>query len=398
MQFKLCGKKRVKMSSLSTRREFIEQSLSATVLALSMPQLSNSKSLAPKILVVLELTGGNDGLNTFVPFGDEAYWRARPNLAVPRQKLLPINHELALHPALRKLATLYEQGQVAIINGVGYDASSRSHFQAMNAWHSARPEATEDRSGWIGRYLEAADLQENSLGGVVIGNQLPLAFASQNQNNAVSLLAPGYDDRGLEPAQRTLHALYQNHIFTAPMEFASHAFTGQKYDDKLGAAARYPQTQLARSLKTVARLIASQSVTRVFYVSLDGFDTHENQSKTHAQLLFTLSDALAAFQRDLKGQGREKDVLTLTISEFGRSVHENAMHGTDHGAASCLFAIGASVRGGIYGSHPDLNDLEEGALRPTTDFRRVYATVLEKCLRADSKRIVNGRFAPLNFI
>ena len=412
---------------MSNRREFICNGLGFVSLGAAMPQLlkrAATQDAAPKdgwpappegkILVVIEMAGGNDGLNTVVPYTDANYALARPNIGLKSGDVIKISDKLALHPAMKSLGAMFEKGQVSVVSGVGYPNANRSHFHSMDIWQSGDPEMKlRERSGWLARYFDAdGRFKGNPLSGIVMGGQLPLALEAQN--SPVSVIGNGRDyefggDR--QHQMQTLHALYQDGtVAGSNAEFVSNAgndvYAGtrnirkalQNYDSKADKIAGYPQSRLAQSLQTIARLINGDIGTRVFYASLGGFDTHADQPQAHANLLGTLSDSIAAFYRDLAAQGLDKEVLLMTFSEFGRRVRENGAAGTDHGAASCLFLVGSGVRGGTFGDYPSLTDLDDGYLKHTTDFRAVYSTIIEKWLGADSRKILGGQFTPLKFL
>lgn len=417
------------------RREFIQNGLGFISLSLTMPQFlmraaraadtpantaQGAKSLPPipqgKILVVIEMAGGNDGLNTVIPYADAAYAQARPNIGLKAGDVVKIGNNLGLHPAMKAMGELFEKGQVAVVSGVGYPNANRSHFHSMDIWQSADPALQQrERSGWLARYFDAdGHYKGNPLSGVVLGGTLPMALTSQS--SPVSVIGNGRDfgfgqgnDR--QKQMEALHALYQGGTVAANnTEFISNVgndvYTSteairkalQGYDPRANAAAKYPQSGLANSLQTIAKLVTSDLGTRVFYASIGGFDTHANQPEGHANLLGTISEAVAAFYRDLAAQGRDKDVMVMTFSEFGRRVKENGSAGTDHGAASCLFVVGPGVRGGNFGTYPSLTDLDDGDLKFTTDFRSVYSAVIDRWLAADSNQILGGRYQPLKFV
>ena len=416
---------------MSNRREFIQNGLGFVSLSLTMPQFlmraAEAQNAAPaanglppipkgKILVVIEMAGGNDGLNTVVPYADPDYAKARPNIALKNSDVVKIGDKLALHPSMKSLGAMFEKGQVAVVNGVGYPNANRSHFHSMDIWQTADPDMKlRERSGWLARYFDAdGHYKGNPLSGVVMGGQLPLALEAQN--SPVSVIGNGRDfgfgqggDR--QKQMQALHSLYQGGtVAGSNSEFISNVGNDvyastqtirtalQGYDPRAANEAKYPQSGLAQSLQTIAKLITGDIGTRVFYASIGGFDTHANQPQSHANLLGAISEAVAAFYRDLTLQGRDKDVLVMTFSEFGRRVKENGSAGTDHGAASSLFLVGSALRGGTFGTYPNLSDLYDGDLKYTTDFRSVYATVIAKWLGADSTKILGGNYAQLPFV
>lgn len=418
----------------TTRREFIQNGLSFVSLAgVAMPtflmraaEALAADEVAPgvgrggKILVVIEMSGGNDGLNTVIPFTDPEYAKLRPNIGLAPKDLVKIDAKLGLNPGMKAMGQLYEQGHVAVINGVGYPNPNRSHFQSMDIWQTGDPNITaRERTGWIARYFDAdGHYKGNPLSGVTLGSALPLAMWTQS--SPVSVIGNGQDfgfgAKGAGPDQfkqmETMRALYAegtvansnaefvrnvgNEVYTSTGEIKTALKAG---DTKSGLAANYPNNNpLTGHLQTIARLIGGGLGTRVYYANIGGFDTHANQPGQHAYLLGAMSEAVAAFQRDLTLQGRDKDVVLMTFSEFGRRVKENASAGTDHGAASIMFVVGGGVRGGSYGTYPGLGDLEDGDLRFHTDFRSIYATLLEKWLGTASNKVLGSQFETLKFV
>ena len=429
---------------MTTRREFVRKGLlflaagysapfflTRTVWALDKTAPATRPLGIPdgRILVVIQLGGGNDGLNTVVPHGMDEYYRARPQLGIPRDKLIKINDTVGLHPGLAKLKEIYDRGQLAIIQGVGYPNPDRSHFRSMEIWHTADPQSQTVTYGWLGRYLDNAcpgcdpkRNQINPLAGINVGGWMPPALKSQ-RGLSIALDDPdsfrwvplATDERDAKQTAGTFEKLNstvaQNlkdpHL--ARLDFLSRvAMNADASSDRVRAVlaksrrseSNYPTTGLARQLQLVARLIAGEIDTRVYYVSMGGFDTHANQAGPHERLLTEFAEAVAAFQADLQKQGNAHRVLTMTFSEFGRRVAENGSGGTDHGAAAPLFITGPAVKGGVYGPHPSLapGDLDRGDLKFGTDFRQVYATVLENWLGASSAPILGSAFAKLKFV
>ena len=328
----------------STRRTFLCQG-AALLAAPAVPRLlDESPGAGPagaaddNILVVVQLVGGNDGLNTVVPFSDDAYHRLRPGLRLEASTVHKLTDKVSLHPNLLPLLDLYGRGEMAVVQGVGYPGQDRSHFRAADAWHSARPEYTDPTSGWIGRYLDRAS---GGGRGVSLGGVTPLAM------------------RG----ERSL-----------PLELAQ------------------PRGDLGEGLRVVASGIRERGAARVYFVQLGGFDTHSNQRARHDRLMRDFGDAIGTFWADLSAQGNARRVMMLAFSEFGRAVAENAAGGTDHGAAGPVLLCGPHVNGGVYGAAPSLTDLDAGGLRHHVDFRSVYATILERWLAAPSAPILGGRF------
>jgi uncharacterized protein (DUF1501 family) len=372
-----------------------------------------------KVLVVIEMQGGNDGLNTAVPYTDPGYAKARPVIGIAENDLVKISPSVGLHPSLKSLGDLYNQGKVAVMTGVGYPNPNRSHFHSMDIWQTGNPQVDiSNRTGWLARYFDAdGHLKSDPLSGVTVGSALPLALTAEDTPISVigSLRSFGFQSAPGVDKQKTmdaLQALYaQGTVAASPAEFVRNvgvnAYTSVKelkaaikdYDARSANAAKYPiQNGLASGLQTVSKLVTGGLETKVFYLTIGGFDTHANQPNQHAQLLQQMSDALAAFYQDLAQQGRANDVTVMTFSEFGRRVHENGSAGTDHGAASVMFVLGGAVKGGVYGDYPSLEDLDDGDLRFHTDYRSVYATLLEKWLGVPSSSVLGSTFPTLNFV
>lgn len=355
-------------------------------------------------LVVIQLTGGNDGLNTVVPFKDSAYAAARPKLKLPTSKLHRINDELALAPSLGGFSKLLERSELAIVQGVGYPNPNRSHFASMDIWHKATP-AKQEQYGWLGRALTAGAGSGLTIG----GGEPPLALFSATGHapalNSLDDFRLRLGDRaGTARRQTAMEKLAASSAPANPLLELARQSARQSYQsarrlqESVGnrkSSVKYPQTGLANRLKLIAGLIAADVPDRVFYTSLAGFDTHAAQADAHPRLLSELGDAVAAFQSELREHGHDQRVLTVTFSEFGRRVKENGSEGTDHGAASQMFLIGPSVRSGPIGAHPSLTDLHNGDLKFHTDFRSVYATVLEDWLGVEPGKVLQGNYPKL---
>ncbi|MCX7963672.1 MAG: DUF1501 domain-containing protein [Candidatus Sumerlaea chitinivorans] len=378
-----------------------------------------------RILVVVQLAGGNDGLNTVVPYADDAYYRARPTLAQPKEKLLRVDDHVAFHPKLAPLADLLQKQYLTIVEGVGYPNPNRSHFRSMEIWQTASDSREYLTTGWVGRYLDAACSGEaKPVAGVSIGGEMPLAMVGKR---GLAVTVQDLESFGWKTAENTAppEALLQlNHALsktprtrgrlTAPTNFFAQdnlSFLRQVIADaaistdllrrvssRSGSSVTYPNDPFAQGLATISKMIASGLPTRIYYVSLTGFDTHSNQLGTHERLLDQFAKGLAAFWQDLEAQGNAERVLVMTFSEFGRRVAENGSQGTDHGTAQPMFLIGKVVRPGFAGARPSLTDLEAGDLKFTTDFRSVYATVLEKWLGTSSETVLGKKFAQLPII
>lgn len=361
-----------------------------------------------RVLVVVNFQGGNDGLNTVVPFGMPAYYKYRPTLAVSQNDVLRIDATVGLNPALAPLKALYDQGRVAIVHGVGYPQPDFSHFRSTEIWQTAAPGRYES-TGWLGRYLDGAKLpSENLFNAVAIADVLPEALIAERTDIAAIAQLDGYglqSDRNKSVGRVAFHDVvagddlpFRSPYLAQVAQIEDHAQRGAEELPQLVAgyvpAATYPGTPIGRSLALAAQIVGSKLGTRVIYVQLGSFDTHTFQKPTQDRLLAEFAGAIAAFYTDLAAHGNDRRVLTMTFSEFGRRVAENGSRGTDHGTAAPAFLIGA-VNGGMYGTHPSLDDLDNGNLRYTTDFRSVYATVLEKWLNRPSSALIGGNFAQL---
>jgi uncharacterized protein (DUF1501 family) len=362
-----------------------------------------------RVLVVVNFQGGNDGLNTVVPFGMPAYYKYRPSLAVPQNDVLRINDTIGLNPALKAFKDMYDKGQVAIVQGVGYPKPDFSHFRSTEIWQTAAPD-TYASTGWLGRYLDGAGLPaENLFNAVAIADVLPEVLVADRVDVAAIAQLNGYgltSDRSKTLGRDAFHSFVadNNVPFHSPYlaqvaQIEDHAQRGAEELPQLVAgykpAATYPGTPIGRSLALAAQIVGSKLGTRVLFVQLGSFDTHTTQKGTQDRLLTDFAAAISAFYTDLAAHGNDNRVLTMTFSEFGRRVAENGSRGTDHGSAAPLFVIGGGVKGGLYGEHPSLDALEAGNLKFTTDFRSVYATVLEKWLKRPSSGIVGAGFAQL---
>jgi uncharacterized protein (DUF1501 family) len=433
-------------NTLHTRREFMRTSMLGAAAAWTLPVFlqktffaldAQAADLATQvttgkdstILVVLQLAGGNDGLNTVVPWADDAYHRARPVIGIKTDSVLKINDYMGLNPKLAGLKGLYDEGHLSIIQGVGYPNPNRSHFRSTEIWQTASDANELASYGWLGRYFDSCCKGAEPTVGVAIGNELPQAFSAP-QPTGVSFSRPeqyrwmndrssGTDNLfrelnspddlagGADAATSTggsigMIAGSKKHEGGSALDFLQRtALDAQMSSDKIREIARkfqstvaYPQSQLANSLSLVGRMIAGGLATRVYYVSQGGYDTHTNEIPTHERLMGELNDALTAFAKDLQAQGNFDRVLLMTFSEFGRRVTQNASNGTDHGAAAPMFIMGGKAKAGVFGKYPSLTQLNAGDLIYNVDFRSVYATVLDKWLRAPAKQVL-GREFPL---
>jgi uncharacterized protein (DUF1501 family) len=393
------------------------------------------------VLVVLEMTGGNDGLNTVIPYDDDLYHKARPTLRLTKQQVVRVDDRIGLNPGLRPLERYLNQGQVAVVQGVGYPNPDRSHFESMDIWHSADPKR-QTKTGWLGRGLGGMKFRTGAIPAAHVSTEpLPLAVAGASTgvpsihpsrpfdlelgtvppNPNFQFRRPGFNPDGMPapgsaeqhkarrdliealaalpqgPADDLRQFVQRSHLQTyANIErlrkiVEAEARTGRPIPrpgfDNTGG--------LARDLGLVAQMINADFGTRVFYLSIGGFDTHSEQLRQHEQLLGQLASAVAGFFDQIKQGGNAERVLLMTFSEFGRRVRENGSKGTDHGAASCLFVVGPGVKGGAVGAHPKLDDLADGDLKYHTDFRQVYATLLDRWLGCDSRAVLGSKFEPI---
>jgi uncharacterized protein (DUF1501 family) len=389
------------------------------------------------ILVVLQMAGGNDGLNTVVPYADDAYHVARPHLRLTADQVLKIDNHIALNPRLGGLKSLYDEGNMAIVHGVGYPNPNRSHFRSTEIWQTASDADHTLSDGWLGRYFDNCCSGADPTVGVAIGEETPQAFAAKNPTGVTFSRPEQFRFRSSEPnsGQMSAEEIFfrqlneaggsedsgtaasnaggsigaipgraRNNLST--LDFLQRtALDAQLSSDKILAIARkykstvpYPQGQLAASLNIIARMIAGGLPTRVYYASQGGFDTHAGQINTHERLMGEFNDAVAAFIADLKQQGNFGRVLLMTFSEFGRRVQENANGGTDHGAAAPMFVLGGAVKAGLFGKYPSLTDLDRGDLKFNTDFRSVYGTILDKWLKAPSESVLGRKFPTLGIV
>lgn len=355
-----------------------------------------------RILVVIQLDGGNDGLNTVVPFADENYAKARRELRFLEKDVRKLNDSIGLHRGMKDAAELFHEGQLAIIQGVGYPNPNRSHFESMAIWHSANLDSHQhDNDGWLGRAADAILRPDKSVAdSIYIGHdEIPSALRGRRANcvslekeSDLNLFTPQAGSK-TDVATDDLAAFVtriQNQSFKAARQYDQ--------SEQQRESATYPTTGLGRNLQLISRLIKMDGGTRVFYVSQGSYDTHAAQADQHRQLLTELSIGIRAFLKDLKSSKLSDRVVVLAFSEFGRRVQENSSSGTDHGAAGPVFVAGESVRGGLIGDHPSLNDLDAGDLKMSVDFRSVYATLLNNWLQIDATPVLGGEFPTMEFL
>jgi uncharacterized protein (DUF1501 family) len=439
--------------TLHTRRQFLRTSMLGAAASWTLPIFLEKTFFAldamaadaltqtttgkdGTILVVLQMAGGNDGLNMVVPYADDIYYRSRPKLGLPADKVLKLNSYAGLNGKLTGLKALFDEGHLSVVQGVGYPNPNRSHFRSTEIWQTASDADRNQSEGWLGRYFDNCCAGADPTVGVAIGEEMPQAFAAKTPTGITFSQPEQFRWRPSEKVEGRMSAEEsffrqlngsgggEETLLTASeggtigaipgkskadlstIDFLQRtALDAQLSSDKILAIARkyesnvpYPQGRLAASLSMIARMIAGGLPTRVYYVSQGGFDTHAGQVNAHERLMGELNDALSAFATDLKQQGNFDRVLLITFSEFGRRVVENANGGTDHGAAAPMFIVGGAVKPGLFGNYPSLSDLDYGDLKFNTDFRSVYGTVLDEWLRAPSQVVLGRKFPALPII
>jgi uncharacterized protein (DUF1501 family) len=410
-----------------TRRDLLSRGALLVAAGLSVPSFLSRTALAigpaaiaagqqGKILVAVQLSGGNDGLNTLVPYGQQSYYDLRPTLALPADTVLPLTDKVGLHPGLAGLKGLYDSSNLAVVQGVGYPNPNRSHFRSMDIWHTARPE-TFELSGWLGRYLDACSCsQGEAMPGVSVGDQLNGLFWTDTtlvpaiaSVGAFSYQTDSKYKNDRDSQLKTLKNIYAQAGHWSPYDqlIRKGTMAALAGSDELIRVAsgyqtpvEYPANNgLANQLKMVAQVIAGGMGTRLFSVQIGGFDTHANELDQHSRLMTQLSEALVAFWQDLGHLNKQDDVVIMTFSEFGRRAAQNGSAGTDHGTAEPMFVLGGTVRGGLYGTYPSLEDLDgNGDIKFNADFRSVYASVLRDHLGADAQKVLGGTFEPVALV
>jgi len=376
------------------------------VLASELAQQEDRHSDSERILVVVQLSGGNDGLSTVVPYRDELYAKSRPKLGIPSSDVIKLDDQLGLHPSLRSLEDRCSANRFTIVQGVGYPVPNRSHFESMDIWHSCHAKKDRTQSGWLGRWISEQNSNPTTDSTAIHLGSEPLPLACQERGVQVPSLSSleqmrlkskVIDAQGLE---MTSEKVASSEGSGSLLDFVSTSTVAalqvserlEKILAQPDASGDFPKTAIGEKLRAVSRLILSGVKTRVYYVTLDGFDTHANQPGVHATLLRQWSEALSAFLSRLEQSGQQDRVLVMTFSEFGRRVSENASQGTDHGAAAPMFLAGPRLPKIIQGPNPDLSDLDDGDLKYKIDFRSVYAAVLDSWLGTDSRKALDGDY------
>jgi len=404
-----------------SRRDFLRKGLYGVGVTAGLPLLLSRMTQAltaeamrgtsmeanpERILVVVELSGGNDGLNTVVPFGNDEYYRVRPNIGIRESDAIKIEDGYGLHPSMVGFERLYKEGRMGVVHGCGYDNPSLSHFSSMGFWHTGVPNGGEPL-GWLGRLADGAydhDAQGNMI--VNIGTRQSLAVQARHHQPLVFNDPRSFRREGSEAEKQAIEGITPGADANPTLDFLSATATNAVESSAFvrEAAAGYNSPidygigGLSPQLRRVAALINADMPTRLYYVSYQGnsFDTHVHQADPHARLLTYTADAVRGFVQDLTRIGRADDVAIMMFTEFGRRVEENASLGTDHGTATPMFVIGNGVEGGLHGRHPSLTDLDDGNLKMTTDFRRVYATMIRDWLGyKDPESILKGSFDSL---
>lgn len=397
---------------LIKRKEFIQVGSLATA-SLMLPKFLKAfeaQNMVPagnKVVVILQMSGGNDGLNTVIPVRNDIYYRSRPKLGIEKNKALLLNDEVGIHPSLTSFKDLFDDGSLGIMNNVGYPNPDRSHFRSMDIWHTASQSNEYLTTGWVGRYLDAQcsgcdkptqaieiddvlslSMKGEHVKGIAVKDPRRL-YGTSNEKFFRDVLKNHKDDGGEQPV---------DYLYKTMAETLSSADYIFKQSRLHPSSAEYPKTDLGNSLKTIASLIYSDINTKVYYVSIGSFDTHINQDAQQKRLFTEMNDAVKSFVSDLKANGRFNDVMLFTFSEFGRRVEQNASGGTDHGTANNMFLISGGLKQkGLINPLPNLADLQDGDLKYNVDFKNVYATVLNKWLNADDAAILGKKFDYLSF-
>jgi len=394
------------------RREFLKNTALASSLFM-VPSFVKAfenvaiNSLGFKKLVIVQLAGGNDGLNSIIPYNNDIYYRERPRLAIDKKDLIKATDELGFHKNLAPLKNLYDQGYLSIINNVGYPNPNRSHFRSTDIWHSASASNEFLQTGWLGRYIDAYGKMPYS--GIEVDDSLSLIMKGQNTNGIATKnpqilfnnVQTPFFKKVVENKQKE-HLDEHNlvYLYKTMIEAKSSAKHIYQKTKTFATKLDYPKNGFAQQLKTTADLINSHVNSKVYYVSMGGFDTHYAQASRQERLLEVYSESMEMFVKDLEQNDTFKDTLILTFSEFGRRVKQNGSEGTDHGTANNVFVIGKNLKKqGFYNETPDLASLDDnGDLKYTVDFREIYATILNNWMQVDDAKILNKTFSKLDFI
>jgi uncharacterized protein (DUF1501 family) len=417
-----------------SRREFVKSGATVFAAGATVPAMlmdlaaaraaENDKSTADRVVVIFELSGGNDGLNTLVPFKDPNYVKVRPTLAIGEKDLhvLDADAGVGLHTAMGGFAELYKNKQLAVVQGAGYPNANRSHFRSMEIWHRGDP-GNDVTTGWLGRYFETACKDSKSVVPIVhYGRNRPEIFKAgrapamsinaiddfypMNQKPESVAISTLYKNMKQAPAAADMPEMKPSDLLTPTEIVQATGLDIVKGTEVIKGILKnprtpkveYPTARTAAGLQVFAQMIVQNMGTKLFYVNLGGFDTHANQAEGHARILGELSASVSAFLADLKAENKDKDVMVMVFSEFGRRVKENGSAGTDHGAASVMFCAGGGVKGGLYGKYPSLTDLDDGDLKYNVDFRDCYSSVLENFLGTSADRVLPKHKGRLNIV
>ena len=390
----------IQIGSLATGSAFIPGFLKAFERPAMVPK-------GNKVTVVIQLSGGNDGLNTVIPYRNDLYYKGRPALGIKKEAALSLTDEAGLNPALTHLKSLYDDGSLGILNSVGYPNPDRSHFRSMDIWQTGSRADQVLQTGWLGRYLDAQcqgcdkptqALEVDDVLSLALKGEQAKGLAFRNPRNLYGSSQEAFFKEIASVHHEGEHP-QADYLYKTMAETISSADYIFKQSKLRPASGNYPSTQLAQGLKTVASLIFSDIDTKVYYISLGSFDTHVLQANQQKRLFDELNGALSAFTADLKSNNRFEDVMIFTFSEFGRRVAQNASGGTDHGTANNMFLIsGGLQQKGILNALPNLADLQDGDLKHQVDFKQVYATILNKWLGADAEAILGAKYSTLDFI
>lgn len=360
-----------------------------TAMPKSEGELASGREDINQILIVIQLNGGNDGLNTFIPYGNEAYYSLRGGLAIPKSEVLTINQSMGWHPGMKGFSEIFQDGNASVIQNVGYPNPDRSHFRSSEIWETASHSHEYLSSGWIGRYLDATCDDKDILGGLNINSTDSLALQGKN-THSISFQNPEQFEKQIKGMNTLENSSDINPNLAYVRKLAVSAFEGSEQIKQALKKSevfdiKYPDTAIGKNLRWISRMIKGDLQTKVYYTSLGGFDTHANQLNTHKNKLSQLSDSVKALYDDLKASNLIDRTSILIFSEFGRRVIPNASKGTDHGKAAPVFLIGGKNKGKIIGKNPDLENLSQGDIDFTTDFREIYASILKNKFKSNLK-------------
>ncbi len=385
--------------------------------AAELNKLQEETDTPQNILVILQLSGGNDGLSTVVPYADDAYGRARSSTRIAPSQVLKIDNYRGLHPNLKGLHDLYGSGKLAIIEGTGYPDPVRSHFKSLDIWHAGNSRGRNAGYGWVGQTIDKSypDIRDPNVV-VHIGNKTPFSLNAAIHKPVAFTTPAAYRWIGAEKDAATLQksaplcehekqsgtpksasgrdralARLRRILHEAQASSSQIRQVAKNYSPK----AKYPRSGLSASLATVAALITGGMSTRIYSLEMTGFDTHTNHRNKHDRLMTQLDGALSAFQKDLQAHGKSGSVTTMLFSEFGRRVQENGSQGLDHGVAGPMFLLGDKVKGGLHGKHPSLTKLDKGDLIHTTDFRQVYASLIDNWIGGNHAQVLGKNYKSL---